>query len=76
MRSTKRIYAGTYVQGRAASLRIKVSPGVKLSPGFLWLIEWPERAAGRLPQADLQFRFAIVGDSHRIERIETFKPTK
>jgi tRNA threonylcarbamoyladenosine biosynthesis protein TsaE len=45
-------------------------------PGFLWLIEWPERAAGRLPQADLQFRFAIVGDSHRIERIETFKPTK
>jgi tRNA threonylcarbamoyladenosine biosynthesis protein TsaE len=44
--------------------------------GFLWLIEWPERGAGRLPQPDLQFHFSIVSDGHRIERIETFKPTK
>ena len=48
-------------------------------PGFLWLIEWPERGAGRLPAPDLRFEFSIdepgMG-SHRIERIETFKPNK
>ena len=45
-------------------------------PGFLWLIEWPERAAGRLPRADLGFVFSITPAGHRIERIETFKPDK
>lgn len=45
-------------------------------PGFLWLVEWPERGAGRLPPADLEFRFSITDQGHRIERIETFKPTK
>jgi tRNA threonylcarbamoyladenosine biosynthesis protein TsaE len=40
-------------------------------PGFLWLVEWPERGAGRLPEADLQFRFSMGADGHRIERIET-----
>jgi tRNA threonylcarbamoyladenosine biosynthesis protein TsaE len=45
-------------------------------PGFLWLIEWPERAQGRLPQANGRFDFSIVDGGHRIERIETFKPTK
>jgi tRNA threonylcarbamoyladenosine biosynthesis protein TsaE len=45
-------------------------------PGFLWLVEWPEKGAGRLPPADLQFRFSITDQGHRIERIETFKPTK
>lgn len=45
-------------------------------PGFLWLIEWPERAAGRLPSADLGFVFSILSTGHRIERIETFKPDK
>ena len=30
-------------------------------PGFLWLIEWPERGAGRLPAPDLQFEFSIDG---------------
>ena len=45
-------------------------------PGFLWLIEWPERGAGRLPQPDLELRFSIGADGHRIERIETFKPLK
>jgi tRNA threonylcarbamoyladenosine biosynthesis protein TsaE len=45
-------------------------------PDSLWLIEWPERAAGRLPSADLRFDFSIGSDGHRIERIETFKTTK
>jgi tRNA threonylcarbamoyladenosine biosynthesis protein TsaE len=45
-------------------------------PGFLWLIEWPERGAGRLPRPDLRFQFSIVDGGHRIERIETFMPTK
>ena len=45
-------------------------------PGFLWLVEWPERGVGRLPEADLQFQFSMGADSHRIERIETFKPLK
>jgi len=40
-------------------------------PGFLWLIEWPERGAGRLPVPDLQFEFSITEQGHRIERIET-----
>ena len=39
-------------------------------PDFLWLIEWPEKGAGRLPAADVRFRFSIAGDAHRIERIE------
>jgi tRNA threonylcarbamoyladenosine biosynthesis protein TsaE len=45
-------------------------------PGFLWLIEWPERGAGRLPSPDLQLQFSITESGHRIERIETFKTTK
>ena len=45
-------------------------------PGFLWLVEWPERGGGRLPAADLELQFSIGSDGHRIERIETFKPLK
>ena len=45
-------------------------------PGFLWLVEWPERGAGRLPAADLRFQFSIDGTGHRIERIETSTATK
>ncbi len=45
-------------------------------PDHLWLIEWPERAAGRLPPADLGFVFSITEAGHRIERIETFKSDK
>ena len=45
-------------------------------PGFLWLVEWPERAAGRLPPADLGFVFSIAKDGHRIERIEFVAPNK
>jgi tRNA threonylcarbamoyladenosine biosynthesis protein TsaE len=43
-------------------------------PDSLWLIEWPERAAGRLPPPDLRFQFSIESEGHRIERIDTFKP--
>jgi tRNA threonylcarbamoyladenosine biosynthesis protein TsaE len=45
-------------------------------PGHLWLIEWPERGAGRLPPADLGFVFSIAKDGHRIERIEFVAPKK
>jgi tRNA threonylcarbamoyladenosine biosynthesis protein TsaE len=45
-------------------------------PGFLWLVEWPERAAGRLPRADLRFEFSIGERGHRIQRIETFTAKK
>jgi tRNA threonylcarbamoyladenosine biosynthesis protein TsaE len=45
-------------------------------PGFLWLIEWPERGAGRLPPPDLQFEFSITDDGHRIERIDNLAANK
>ncbi|HEV8444022.1 MAG TPA: tRNA (adenosine(37)-N6)-threonylcarbamoyltransferase complex ATPase subunit type 1 TsaE [Steroidobacteraceae bacterium] len=45
-------------------------------PGFLWLVEWPERGAGRIPPADLRFEFFIGNGGHRIQRIETFRTTK
>jgi tRNA threonylcarbamoyladenosine biosynthesis protein TsaE len=45
-------------------------------PGFLWLIEWPERGAGRLPAPALRFQFSITEQGHRIERIETSTATK
>jgi tRNA threonylcarbamoyladenosine biosynthesis protein TsaE len=45
-------------------------------PDHLWLIEWPERGAGRLPPVDLGFVFSIANDGHRIERIEFVAPNK
>jgi len=45
-------------------------------PGYLWLIEWPERGAGRLPTPDSRFEFSIGSDHHRIERIEILAPNK
>jgi tRNA threonylcarbamoyladenosine biosynthesis protein TsaE len=45
-------------------------------PGHLWLIEWPERAAGRLPPPDLGFAFSISNEGHCIERIEFVAPNK
>ncbi len=45
-------------------------------PGHLWLVEWPEKGAGRLPSADLGFVFSFADDAHRIERIEFVAPTK
>lgn len=44
--------------------------------GFLWLVEWPERGAGRLPRADQRFEFELADGAHRIQRIETFMATK
>ena len=34
--------------------------------GYLWLIEWPERAAGRLPAADLRVTLNAASDGHEI----------
>lgn len=45
-------------------------------PGTLWLIEWPEKGAGRLPRPDLRFEFSILDGGHRIERIEKFSERK
>lgn len=36
-------------------------------PGCLWLIEWPERAAGGLPRADLTVRLAVAPDAHHAD---------
>lgn len=33
-------------------------------PGCLWLIEWPERAGGLLPPADLTVQLAAGPDAH------------
>jgi tRNA threonylcarbamoyladenosine biosynthesis protein TsaE len=35
--------------------------------GCLWLIEWPERAAARLPAADLTVRLAAGPDTHQAD---------
>jgi tRNA threonylcarbamoyladenosine biosynthesis protein TsaE len=45
-------------------------------PGFLWLVEWPERGVGRLPVPDLRFDFWIGIQGHRIERIEFLAANK
>lgn len=37
------------------------------APGHVWLIEWPERGAGRLPAADLVVGFTAGGAGHDIE---------
>ncbi len=33
-------------------------------PGCLWLIEWPERGAGSLPQADLTVALGLAAGGH------------
>lgn len=38
-----------------------------LLPGHVWLIEWPEHAAGRLPPADLRASFAASESAYDIE---------
>jgi tRNA threonylcarbamoyladenosine biosynthesis protein TsaE len=35
-------------------------------PGFLWLIEWPERAVGCLPPADLGVELRTLRTGHEI----------
>jgi tRNA threonylcarbamoyladenosine biosynthesis protein TsaE len=34
--------------------------------GYLWLIEWPERAVGRLPRADLHVTLRAATGAHEI----------
>jgi tRNA threonylcarbamoyladenosine biosynthesis protein TsaE len=46
------------------------------APGQLWFIEWPDNGAGRLPVPDVEFRFSITPEGHRIERIDTFRLLK
>jgi tRNA threonylcarbamoyladenosine biosynthesis protein TsaE len=36
-------------------------------PGHLWLIEWPERGATRLPAADLRVAFVVAESGHDLE---------
>ncbi len=36
-------------------------------PGSLWIIEWPERATGLLPPADLIVRLSAGPDAHHAE---------
>ena len=36
-------------------------------PGALWLIEWPDRARKRLPQADLKLAFTVSPPAHEID---------
>lgn len=36
-------------------------------PGYLWLIEWPERGAGWLPPPDIEVRLSVGEAGHRIE---------
>jgi tRNA threonylcarbamoyladenosine biosynthesis protein TsaE len=41
--------------------------------GYVWLIEWPERAAGRLPAADLSLSL-IVRDVGHVIALEARSP--
>lgn len=34
--------------------------------GYLWLVEWPERGAGRLPPADLVISLQVAENMHRL----------
>ena len=34
--------------------------------GYVWLVEWPERAGGRLPEADLSLEFIVRDAGHVI----------
>lgn len=43
-------------------------------PGCLWLIEWPERGAGVLPQADLTVQLSVAETGHEA-RVTAATPT-
>ncbi len=36
-------------------------------PGAVWLVEWPERAAGALPPADVRVALSFASDAHVAE---------
>ena len=40
-----------------------------LLPAHVWLIEWPERGAGRLPESDLRVSLSVEANRHLIEAI-------
>jgi tRNA threonylcarbamoyladenosine biosynthesis protein TsaE len=42
-------------------------------PGHLWLLEWPQRGRGALPQPDLRLTFSVAAGSHAID-IEAASP--
>ncbi|MGY1521785.1 tRNA (adenosine(37)-N6)-threonylcarbamoyltransferase complex ATPase subunit type 1 TsaE [Luteimonas sp. A482] len=44
--------------------------GLDDSQAALWLVEWPDRGAGALPQADLHIHLAIAGNG-RAARLES-----
>lgn len=37
--------------------------------GWIWLVEWPERAVARLPQADLELRLTVPAQGRALEVI-------
>lgn len=39
------------------------------APAHLWVLEWPERASGALPEADLHLELSIAVASHRVRAI-------
>jgi tRNA threonylcarbamoyladenosine biosynthesis protein TsaE len=36
-------------------------------PGYLWLLEWPERGAGHLPAPDLTIQLTIGPQAHALD---------
>jgi len=42
-------------------------------PGHLWMVEWPERGAGRLPDADLYIELTAQAAAHHL-RVEARSP--
>ena len=37
------------------------------APGWVWLVEWPQKGAERLPAADLRLDLAVIDAGHVIE---------
>lgn len=45
--------------------------GLDSDEATLWLVEWPERGAGFLPEADLQVALEVAGQGRRAELTAT-----
>lgn len=41
--------------------------GLDSDEATLWLVEWPERGGGYLPDADLRIRLAVAGDGRSVD---------
>lgn len=48
--------------------------GLEQDDGALWLVEWPDRGSGALPEADVRMTLAMAGDG-RIAHAEVRTPT-